>query len=225
MDKKITSIINSKSREAEAFRTLRTNIQYSSLDEEIKTLVVTSSAPSEGKSTVISNLAVSMAQAGKKVLLVDCDFRKPTIHKKFALSNNNGLTNIIIGDAKIEECLKATETERLYVLTCGTIPPNPSEMLGSKAMRKYINDFKEIFDLILIDAPPVLAVTDAQLLAVNVDGVVLISSYGKTEKKAIIKSKELIENVGGKVLGVVLNMVPTKANEYYYSKYYGHYGK
>ena len=225
MDKNLISLVNSKSRGAEAFRTLRTNIQYSSLDEEVKSVVVTSSAPNEGKSTIASNLAVSMAQAGKKVLLIDCDFRKPTIHKKFGLPNTNGLTNIIIGENKIEDCLKATEIKNLYVLTCGTIPPNPSELLGSKSMRKLIDEFKGIFDIVLIDAPPILAVTDAQLLSVNVEGTLLVASYGKTEKKAVAKSKEMIEVVGGKLLGVVLNMVPAKGNEYYYSKYYGYYGK
>lgn len=223
MDNNLISLVNSKSMGAEAFRTLRTNIQYSSLDEEVKSLVITSSAPYEGKSTVISNLAISMSQAGKKVLLIDCDFRKPTIHKKFGLPNTNGLTNIIIGENKIEDCLKGTEVKNLYILTCGAIPPNPSELLGSKAMKKYIEEFKEIFDIVLIDAPPVLAVTDAQLLSVNVDGTILVTSYGKTEKKAVIKSKEMIEAVGGKILGVVLNMVPAKGNEY--GKYYGYYGK
>jgi capsular exopolysaccharide synthesis family protein len=225
MDKNLVSIVNSKSVGAEAFRTLRTNIQYSSLDEEVKSLVVTSSAPSEGKSTITSNLAISMAQSGKKVLLIDCDFRKPTIHKKFGLPNTNGLTNIIIGENKIEDCLKGTEVKNLYVLTCGTIPPNPSELLGSKSMKKLLDDFKGIFDIVLVDAPPVLAVTDAQLLSVNVEGTLLVASYGKTEKKAIVKSKEMIEAVGGKLLGVVLNMVPAKGNDYYYSKYYGYYGK
>lgn len=225
MKKNIISLMNSKSRAAEAFRTLRTNIQYSSLDSEIKLLVVTSSSPQEGKSTVISNLAVTMAQSGKKVLLMDCDFRKPTIHKQFGIPNSNGLSDIIIGEKKIEECLKTSEVKNLYILTCGTVPPNPSELLGSKAMTKYLNELKEIFDIVLIDAPPVLAVTDAQLLSVNADGTLLVASYGKTEKKAVVKSKEMIDKVGGKLTGVIFNMVPTKANEYYYSKYYGYYAK
>ncbi|QAA32013.1 CpsD/CapB family tyrosine-protein kinase [Clostridium manihotivorum] len=225
MDKNLISLVSNKSRGAEAFRTLRTNIQYSSLDEKMRVIVITSSSPSEGKSTVISNLASSMAQAGKKVLLIDCDFRRPTVHKKFGIPNSKGLANIIIGENKIEECLKSTEIKNLYILTCGTLPPNPSELLGSKAMTKYLNEFKEIFDVVLIDAPPVLAVTDAQILSVNADGTLLVASYGKTEKKAIIKSKEMLDKVGSKLIGVVLNMVPSKANEYYYSKYYGYYDK
>lgn len=223
MNKKLDTFISSKSKAAEAFRTLRTNIQYSSLDEDMKVVLVTSSSPSEGKSSVVSNLAKTMAESGKKVLLIDCDLRKPTIHKRFSITNNGGLTDLIVENQKIEDVIKTTSVSNLYVLSCGTIPPNPSELLSSQKMKNYINDLKEIFDIILMDAPPVLAVTDAQILSTIADGTILIAAYGKTEKKALAKSKEMVTKVGGKIVGVVINMVPTKANEYYYNGYYGSY--
>lgn len=217
---KLDELIKNKSKAAEAYRTLRTNIQYSSLDDEMKTIVVTSSAPSEGKSTVVSNLAITMAEAGKKVLLVDCDFRKPTIHKRFSLTNKQGLTDILVGNQKVEEVIKLSSINNLYILNCGTIPPNPSELIGSKKMKKYLQDFKEIFDIILIDAPPVLAVTDAQILSTMTDGTILVSAYGRTEKKALVKAKEMITKVNGHLIGVVINMVPSTAQEYHYGGYY-----
>jgi capsular exopolysaccharide synthesis family protein len=213
------SIKNPKSVVAEAFRTLRTNIQFSLLDEEIKTVVVTSTKPSEGKSTVISNLAITMAQAGKKVLLIDCDLRKPTIHKKFGISNKDGLTNILAKERNINEVIKASNINNFYILTSGPIPPNPAELLGSKRFKMLIKELKETFDIVLLDAPPVLAVTDAQILSTICNGVIFVAEYGQAEKNAIVMGKELIEKVGGKILGVVLNKVPTKSSNYYYYNY------
>ncbi|MCM0651026.1 CpsD/CapB family tyrosine-protein kinase [Clostridium swellfunianum] len=213
------SISNPKSQAAEAFRTLRTNIQFSSLDEDIRTLVVTSTQPGEGKSTVISNLAITIAQSGKRVLLVDCDLRKPTVHKKLGLSNQEGITTLLAKEKTLEEVVKATSIPNFYVLTSGPIPPNPAELLGSKKMKSFINELHGYFDMILLDAPPVLAVTDAQILSTFTDGVMFVAAYGQAEKKAIVRAKELIDKVGGKILGVVINKVPAGDKNHYYYNY------
>lgn len=214
---------NPKSRAAEAFRTLRTNIQFSSLDSDVKSIVVTSSAPSEGKSTVMVNLAITMAQTGKKVIIVDCDLRRPTVNKKLDLPNMEGLVNVLIQEKTAEECILPTNIPNLFALTSGPVPPNPAELLGSKKMKNLISTLGESFDIILIDAPPVIAVTDAQILSTISQGVLLIASYGSTEKQGLIKAKELLDKVGAKILGVVINKVPEKAESYYYGKYYGTY--
>jgi capsular exopolysaccharide synthesis family protein len=210
---------NPKSHAAEAFRTLRTNIQFSSLDDEIKTIVVTSTQPGEGKSTVISNLAVTMAQSGKKVLLIDCDLRKPTIHKKLGLSNQDGLTSLLAKEKKLEEVVQTTNVSNFYVLTSGPIPPNPAELLGSKRMKTFIAEIKEYFDAVLFDAPPVLAVTDAQILSTLCDGVMLVAAYGQAEKQGVVRAKEAISKVGGKILGAVINKIPSNSKSYYYYNY------
>lgn len=224
MLKNMISIKEPKSRAAEAFRTLRTNIQFSSLDNNLKTVLITSSGPGEGKTTIIINLAIAMAQSGKKVLILDCDLRKPTIHKKLGLPNGIGLTNLLIDGKKIEDCLMTTEIPNMYALTSGPMPPNPSELLSSNRMNAILSEFEKFFDIILIDSPPVLAVTDAQILSTLSDGVTLVASYGHSEKNALVKAKDLIDKVGGKVLGVILNKVPEHSEDSYYGKYYGYYG-
>lgn len=211
-----------KSRSAEAFRTLRTNIQFSDVDDNLKTIIITSTCPGEGKSTVLANLAVAFAQSGRKVLIVDCDLRRPTVHKNFKVSNSHGLTNILIKEKTIEECVNAIDIDGLNVITCGPIPPNPSELLGSKKMGEFIQAVEGEFDIVLLDAPPVLAVTDAQILSKVSDGVLLLSSYGTTEKKALIKAKEYLDKVGANVLGVILNKVKSEGGSYS-SKYYEYY--
>jgi capsular exopolysaccharide synthesis family protein len=213
------SIKNPKSHGAEAFRTLRTNIQFSSLDEEIKTLVVTSTQPGEGKSTVISNLGITVAQSGKKVLLIDCDLRKPTVHKKLGLSNQEGLTTVLAKEKKLDEVLHTTNINNFFVLTSGPIPPNPAELLGSKKMKSFLKELAQYFDMVLIDAPPVLAVTDAQILSTFCDGVVFVAGYGQAEKNAIVRAKELVDKVGGKIIGVVINKVPSNSKNHYYYNY------
>lgn len=220
--KNLIAFNNPKSSAAEAFRTLRTNIQYSSLDNKIKSMVVTSSGPSEGKSTVMANLAITIAQSGKRVLIVDCDLRKPTVHKKLGIPNSEGLTNILVQDKKIEECIITTKVNNLYAITSGPTPPNPAELLGSKKMKHVLNELSKVFDMVLLDAPPVIAVTDAQILSTVVEGVLLVASYAQTEKFGLLKSKELLDKVGAKILGVIMNKVPEKSGGYY-GKYYGSY--
>lgn len=213
------SIKNPKSQAAEAFRTLRTNIQFSSLDEDIRTIVVTSTQPGEGKSTVISNLAITMAQSGKKVVLIDCDLRKPTIHKRLGVSNQYGLTTLLSKEKALDDVINATNISNFYILTSGPIPPNPAELLGSRKMKSLIEELKGYFDIILFDAPPVLSVTDAQVLSTYCNGVVFVAGYGQAEKLAVVRAKELISKVGGKIIGVVINKVPNNSKSYYYYNY------
>lgn len=209
-----------KSSISEQYRTIRTNIQFSYLDGELKTLLVTSAGPGEGKSTTSANLAVVFAQQGKKVLLVDADLRKPTAHYTFTLLNTAGLSSVITKNATMEEAVEEGGVDNLYVLSSGPIPPNPAEMLDSNAMDEFMAEAKENFDLIIFDSPPILAVTDAQILANKCDGSVLVISSEKTEREMAIKSKELLETAKGKLLGVVLNNKKQRESGYYYY-YYG----
>ena len=204
---------------SEQYRTIRTNIQFSAVDQEIKTLMVTSAGPGEGKSTTVANLAIVFAQQGKKVLLIDADLRKPTIHYTFRQENHTGLTNVLTKQAKIEKAVQKTDIENLYTLTSGPIPPNPAELLGAKTMDEFLETASEQFDLVLFDTPPVLAVTDAQVLSNKCNGAIMVVYSGKTETDAAIKAKELLVAAKAKLLGVVLNHKKQKDSQYYY--YYG----
>jgi protein-tyrosine kinase len=204
---------------SEQYRTIRTNIQFSSVDESIQTIMVTSSGPEEGKSTTVANLAVVFAQTGKKVLLIDADLRKPTVHYTFQVDNLSGLTNVLTKQATMEEAVNETKVENLFVLTSGPIPPNPAELLGSKAMDELLVSSLETYDIVIFDTPPVLAVTDAQILANKCDGTILVVNSGKTEIEPAVKSKELLLSSKGKLLGVVLNQKNANDSQYYY--YYG----
>lgn len=204
---------------AEQYRTIRTNIQFSNVDQDIKTIVVTSSGAEEGKSTTTSNLATVYAQQGLKVLLIDADLRKPTGHYTFRLENHIGLTNVLTRQSTLAQAVQESEIPHLSVLTSGPIPPNPSELLASAQMAELLKEMKEQFDMIIFDTPPILAVADAQILANQVDGTILVVSSGKTEKDAALKSKELLSNAQGKLLGVVLNNRKVEEGNYYY--YYG----
>ncbi|GAA0367769.1 CpsD/CapB family tyrosine-protein kinase [Bacillus horti] len=210
-----------KSPISEAFRTLRTNIQFSSLkQQEIRSMMVTSSGPNEGKSTVSANLAVVFAQSGKKTLFIDADLRKPTVHHTFRLNNREGLTNILTGQRELEQVCKETSIKHLNVLTAGPIPPNPAELISSKAMDMFINEACESYDMILFDTPPLIAVTDAQILSSKLDGVVLVLNSGKTNRDMGLKAKGLLEKVDARILGCVLNNRKLEKNhDYYY--YYG----
>ncbi|MEH7313400.1 CpsD/CapB family tyrosine-protein kinase [Priestia megaterium] len=204
---------------AEQYRTIRTNIQFSGTDEEIKSLLLTSSGPSEGKSTTSANLAAVYAQQGLNVLLIDGDLRKPTAHYTFRLENHTGLTNVLTKQSQLGQAVQSTEVPNLYVLTSGPIPPNPSELLASKQMGEVLAEMKERFDMVIFDTPPILAVADAQILANQVDASLLIVSSSKTEKDAALKAKELLTQAKSKLLGAVLNNRKMEEGNYYY--YYG----
>lgn len=218
-NRSLISMTSPKSPIAEQFRTVRTNIQFSSVDEEVRFLTVTSSSPAEGKSTITANLAVVFAQQGKRVLIIDADLRKPTVHYTFRIGNHAGLTNVLTKQKTLQETVYVTEQENLWVLPSGPIPPNPSELLGSKGMMALLEQVKEDYDMIIFDTPPVLAVTDSQVLANVTDGVVLVVSSGRTETEDAKKAKELLESAQAKILGVVLNNKKAQDSQYYY--YYG----
>lgn len=207
-----------KSIAAENYRTLRTNIQYSSFDMEYKVIMVTSSEPGEGKSTTAGNLALCLAQGDKKVILIDCDLRKPSIHKKFKISNIVGLSDVMVGKEELATALHRYN-KNLVILTSGKIPPNPSEMLSSKAMTALIEKFKENFDYIVLDTPPVQAVTDSQILSTKADGTILVVRAERTKKDSVENAVGLLKKVNANIIGTVLNGVDNSRNKYYY--YYG----
>jgi capsular exopolysaccharide synthesis family protein len=217
--RKLIANLDPKSPISEQYRTIRTNVQYSSVDKEIKTLMVTSSGPAEGKSTTVANLAVVFAQLGKKVLLVDADLRKPTVHRAFGVNNLFGFTTVLTKQATLASTVLETEEKDLYILTSGPVPPNPAELLSSKSMEQFIEEAKEQFDYVIFDTPPLLAVADPQILANKVDGSIFVVFSGKTEIDQAKKAKELLENAQSKLIGVVLNHKEVKNNDYYY--YYG----
>ncbi|MFE7063730.1 CpsD/CapB family tyrosine-protein kinase [Sutcliffiella sp. NPDC057660] len=208
-----------KSPISEQYRTIRTNIQFSLVDQQLRSIMVTSSGPAEGKSTTASNMAVVFAQQGKKVLFVDADLRKPTAHYTFQQENFKGLTTVLTKQSELIETIKATRIANLDILTSGPIPPNPAELLSSRAMEELLAAAYKQYDMIVFDTPPVLAVTDAQVLANKCDGTILVVASGSTDKDRAAKAKELLESAKAKLLGVVLNRKKQKDSSYYY--YYG----
>ena len=204
----LITVADPRSPVSEAYRTLRTNLDFSSLDKPIKTMLVTSAGPEEGKSTVLANLAVTTAQAGREVILVDCDLRRPTLHNIFDLKNDVGLTTMVVDDAAMESPpLRDTGVESLQLVSSGPLPPNPSELLGSRRMEEIIAALLERADVVLFDAPPVVAVTDAAVLATKVDGVLLVVNAGGTKRDYARVAKARLEKVNANLLGAVLNNV------------------
>lgn len=188
---------------SEAYRTLRTNLSFYSLDDPIRSLVVTSAAGDEGKGDTVANLAVTMAQGDRKTLLVDCDLRRPSMHEMFDLQNEPGLTTYILGSLD-ELPLQETGVDNLTLLASGPKPPNPADMLGSKRIDEIISSLVEQFDIVIFNTPPVLAVTDAAVLGVKVDGVLLVISAGKTRREHAERAKELLEKAHVRVIGAAL---------------------
>ncbi|EHI99325.1 capsular exopolysaccharide family [Clostridium sp. DL-VIII] len=203
-----------KSVVSEAYKTLRTNIQYSSFDNEIKSLVITSAEMAEGKSTVAENIALTFAQGEKRVLLIDCDLRKPSVHVNFNVSNLVGISEVLLGKVPIEEAVQGYN-EKLFVLTSGKIPPNPSEMLASLAMTYLIEKLKQDYDMIILDTAPLNLVTDAQILSAKVDGTILVVRAAKTKKDVVIEAKSLLDKVGANIIGTILYAAENKYNKKY----------
>nr|WP_026692808.1 CpsD/CapB family tyrosine-protein kinase [Peribacillus kribbensis] len=218
--RKLVTQHDPKSPISEQYRTIRTNIQFSSIDEELQTLIVTSAGPGEGKSTTTANMAVVFAQQGKKVLLVDGDLRKPTVHYTFSFTNTFGLTSVLSKQISFQEAVKTSQIENLDILPSGPLPPNPAELLSSRSMMELLRIAKEQYDIIIFDTPPVLVVTDAQVMSNMCDGVILVVSSGRTEKDAAVKAKELLTAAKAKIVGVVLNNKEESktASYYYYGK-------
>jgi non-specific protein-tyrosine kinase len=201
---------------SEAYRTLRTNIQFSSLDKPLRTLLVTSTAPDEGKSTTVANLAVIMAQAEQRVILVDCDLRRPGLHTTFNLSNEQGLTSVILEQGEAELPLQATGVPGLSLLASGPLPPRPADLLGSKRMEALIERLQAEADIVLFDTPPVTAVTDAAVLATRLDGVLLVLQAGHTRRDRAREARRLLEKVKANIVGVVLNNARLETGYAYY---------
>ena len=219
--KAIISYNDPKSVISEQYRAIRTNIEYSNVDQNTKTILVTSSDKNEGKTTTVSNLAVSFANLNKKVLLIDCDLRNASIHKMFRLNNIYGLTDILAKDRAVDKCIQETELENLYVLTAGAIPPNPAEILSSEKMKNLIEDLKNIYDYIFIDTPPIGLVTDAGALSSFIDGVVLVVKSESVEKKYLEETKKKLDAVDARILGAILNSYKSEQKDYNYYSYYG----
>ncbi|NEU30284.1 CpsD/CapB family tyrosine-protein kinase [bacterium LRH843] len=217
--RKIISHFNPKSPIAEQYRTIRTNIQFSASETSMQTILVSSAGPGEGKSTTVANLAIVMAQQGKRVVLVDADLRKPTVHYTFQVNNLIGLTNVLTGQTETNSVISPTLVPNLSVITCGPIPPNPSELLSSRRMSQLLEELMTDYDYVFFDTPPVLAVADAQILANQCDGSILVVSSGQTDRQGAIKAKEQLASARAKLLGAVLNGKPKRDNQYYY--YYG----
>ena len=220
---KIISIRKPKSPISESYRGIRTSIEFSNLDKEMKVINVTSSMQGEGKSTVIANLAVSFANLEKKVLLLEGDLRNPSVHRMFNISNINGLTDILLNNKNFAECVHCTEVKNLHVLTCGAVPPNPSEILSSKKMKDFINELREYYDYIFIDTPPIGVVTDAGIISTYSDGCVFVVGSKQCDIEMAKIAKKRLEDVGANIIGAVLNKFEAEGNGYnYYNYYYQH---
>jgi len=217
----LVSVTDPSSVVAEQFRTIRTNIQFSSVEKKVQSLVVTSAEPSEGKSTVSSNLAVVWAKQNEKVLLIDADLRRPIAHRTFNLLNAAGLSSYLSNNAVYEEIIQETEVPNLSVISSGPIPPNPAELLNSRHINTLIERLEDEYDIIIFDAPPINTVTDAQLLASKADGVILVVPQGIAEKGSVTHAVEQLNKVHAKVLGTVMNRFKADKAPGYYGGYYG----
>lgn len=216
--------LSGTSRWAESFRVLRTNMQYVEVDHDKKVIVVTSSLPGEGKTTTAVNLAVTMALGAQRVVLVECDLRRPMVATRLGMDGAIGTTNILVGRVKLEDALQPYADTGLQVLPCGPIPPNPSELLQSRAMDALLQDLQEEFDVVILDAPPLLPVTDAALLAARSDGAIVVTRQGRTTRDQLAHAVERLDAVDAKTLGVVLNLTrgKTGGDAYAYSYSYAY---
>ena len=203
---------------AEAYSKLRTSLEYSSVDKALKTIAVTSVNPGEGKTTVSGNLAYALATNDKKVLIIDCDLRKPAMHKQFLVSNETGLTDYLIGRATLKDVIKKVEKD-VHVITSGTKAPNPAEMIRSNMLEVLLNTLGEEYDYIIIDTPPISSINDGRILSAKCDGTILVVKSGGTKGKELSNAIKELQSVNGNILGTILNGVEKKKNKYYY--YYG----
>jgi exopolysaccharide transport family protein len=208
---------------AESYRVLRTNLIFSSAETRGRALVVSSASPAEGKTTTVANLASSLALNGARVLAVDADLRRPTIHQHFGIAKTPGLSDLIVGNCQASQAIQTTRFKGLQVLPCGYIPPNPAELLGSAQMKQVVEALRSHYDWVLLDTPPILAMADTPILCPLVEGVILVVGAEVSGRPAVQRAIDQILAVGGKVTGVVLNKVNLERNSYYYSQYYGEY--
>jgi polysaccharide biosynthesis transport protein len=210
------------SRVAECCRSLRTNIMFSAADRKLKTMVVSSANPREGKTTSVIYLGTTLAQSGQRVLLIDTDMRRPRLHSSTGVTRNTGLSNLILGDENYDEVIRKTDIPNLFVLPCGPLPPNPAELLMTKRFSVVLEELAKRFDRVILDSPPLQAVTDAVVLSKQVDGVILVVRAGKTLREEIKRSSKQIRDVGGSIFGVIVNELDTSDRNGYYYSYYGY---
>lgn len=206
-DSSLVVSMNPKSSISEEYRLLRTKIPFFSKDQELKTVMVTSSQPGEGKTTTISNLAVTYAHEGKKVLLIDVNMRKPSLHRVFALPNHQGLSTVLTGDIAVEKVIQDTIVTNLSLLPSGPVPSNPSELINPPIMRELLEQLKLEYDVILMDTPSVLAVSDSVIISALCDGVIMVAAAGKVNKDHLRKAKEQLDHVDARMLGIVVNQI------------------
>lgn len=222
-DQPAISFSNDSSASAESFRKLRTNLHFLAVDNPPRMIVLTSSVPGEGKSTTSINLALTLADAGHNVLLVDGDMRRPAVAKYLDVIGPVGLSTVLSGGTSVSEALQESRYPRLTILTAGTTPPNPSELLASNAAKALLHELREMFDYVIIDSPPLLAVTDAAVLAVNSDGALIMARFGQTKRDQIGQAVRMLEDVAAPLLGAVLTMVPMRGRGGHYGYQYSHY--
>jgi capsular exopolysaccharide synthesis family protein len=227
IEARLITHLDPKSPISEAYRTLRTNLQFSKVERKLRSILITSSGPKEGKSTTAANLAIAMAQTGNRTVLIDGDLRRPVVHSIFGLEKDNGITNLMMDTIPYSSLAKDTFLENLKIVTSGILPPNPSELLASQKMQNLLNKLQEDYDIIIIDSPPVIAVTDAAILSTKVDGTILVVSSGQTNREALARAHVLLDNVDTRFLGVLLNNVDVESmyGSYYYYYYYHYYSK
>ncbi|MDM5190842.1 CpsD/CapB family tyrosine-protein kinase [Bacillus sp. DX4.1] len=205
-----------KSAVSEQYRNIRTNIEFASVDKKIRSFLVTSANSKEGKTTTVANIAIVFAQQGKKVLLIDADLRKPALHQMLQIDNLFGLADVLTRSKKLEMCVEKTSVGNLDFLSCGSIPPNPAELLGASSMKGLLSEAYGMYDLVIFDTPPLLPVTDAQILANQCDASILVVRSEETEKGTALKAKQVLDGAKGKLLGVILNDKEQTESEYYY---------
>lgn len=222
---KLITVANPKDPVSEQFRTIRTNIQFVSVDRDLKLVAFTSSRISEGKSTVTANVAITWAQSGKRVLLIDADLRRSTLHSTFQLDNRTGLTTILTSKQatmNVTDFIHDSGVKNLSVLTAGPTPPNPSELLNSQRMQDFLSGIKDQYDLVVLDVPPMLEVTDTQVLASQLDGVILVVRAGKTQKSEIRRAVDMLRLAKANILGYVFNDADGTDSAYGYGYGYGY---
>ena len=222
LEQRVVTHYQPRSSVAESYRVLRTNLRFADVEDRTRILLVSSAVPKEGKTLTVANLAVTLAQAGETVLVVDADLRRPMQHRLWKIRNKPGLTEVLVEGTSLEEAIVPSLVEGLSLLPCGTTPPNPSELLGSDAMKTLLHELTERFDRVLIDTPPLASVTDAAVLSNDADGVLLVIRADHTGQDPVLYSARLLANAGARVLGVVLNNVPVRKRGYGYG--YGYYG-
>ncbi|WP_214825765.1 CpsD/CapB family tyrosine-protein kinase [Exiguobacterium algae] len=215
----LITLTNPQSPISEQYRTIRTNLQFTALGEKLQTIVVTSASPGEGKSTTASNLAVVYAQLGKRVLLIDCDMRKPTVHFTFQLPARFGLSTVLAKRVTFDRSVQSTQVSKLHLLPAGPIPPNPSELLASDMMTEILEDVKKHYDLIILDAPPLMQVADSRILASQADGTILVVSSDNSNRDYVVKAKEQLVMSGAHMLGVVMNKLEKGKDRHYHYAY------